>query len=198
MKNVCIYLLTIRVNRLGEFSPFGWLFSLGFVLKIREVAHIFWPIFSTVKFRYYFRQIWVGLRFGRFFHKLIWSPCWTPGTKNFHLSKSTMFRVLEKMRVLDRHLHLKVFFPRCPQSGWPDWANFRVFGDPLVWAVFYYRSTPNFSTTFLHCIVFNKKWVGRRLGRIFHKLIRSPCPQSTFLPGYLFLMRCIAIVSRCN
>jgi hypothetical protein len=41
-----------RVTRLGEFSPNGWLFTLGCFLKISEVAHIFGFLFSTVKVIY--------------------------------------------------------------------------------------------------------------------------------------------------
>jgi hypothetical protein len=35
------------VTRLGEFSPFGRLFSLGSYLKISEVAHNFGLLLST-------------------------------------------------------------------------------------------------------------------------------------------------------
>jgi hypothetical protein len=37
-----------RVTRLGEFSFIGQLFILGCVLKIKEVAQIFGPLFSAV------------------------------------------------------------------------------------------------------------------------------------------------------
>jgi hypothetical protein len=40
----------------------------------------------------------------------------------------------------------------------------------------YYRSTyRKLLTTFTQCIYFVKKWVGLYFGRLFHKLIWSPC-----------------------
>jgi hypothetical protein len=39
--------LRYRVTRLGEFSPIGF-FTLGSVLKIKEIAQIFWLLFSTM------------------------------------------------------------------------------------------------------------------------------------------------------
>jgi hypothetical protein len=49
-------------------------------------------------------------------------------------------------------LHLGMFGPRkiwqpCCQAlkaGWPDWANFRLLGDCLLWALF----SPNFGLHF--------------------------------------------------
>jgi hypothetical protein len=37
-----------RVTRLGEFSPNGWLLTLGSFIKIEEVDHILWIHFFTV------------------------------------------------------------------------------------------------------------------------------------------------------
>jgi hypothetical protein len=48
-KQYCDTMAT-SVTRLGDFSHIGRLFPLGIYLKIREVAHIFWATFSTVKF----------------------------------------------------------------------------------------------------------------------------------------------------
>jgi hypothetical protein len=41
-----------RVTRLGEFSPFGRLFSLASLLKISEVAQILGLLFSTAPVMY--------------------------------------------------------------------------------------------------------------------------------------------------
>jgi hypothetical protein len=53
-------------GRLGEFPPIGQSFALGSFLKMLEAGQIF---------GHYFGKKCVGLHFGRFFHKLIWSPC---------------------------------------------------------------------------------------------------------------------------
>jgi hypothetical protein len=45
------------------------------ILKIAEVAHIFGLLFPHDKKYALFGQRMDGLPFGRFFHKLIWSPC---------------------------------------------------------------------------------------------------------------------------
>jgi hypothetical protein len=76
-----------RVARLGEFSPNGLLFSLGSGLKTTEEAHISGLLFShcTSYVRKNFDKKWIGLHFGRLFHKLIWSP-WTTVTLQDHLS----------------------------------------------------------------------------------------------------------------
>jgi hypothetical protein len=55
----------------GEFSPFGWWFTLGSYLKITKVAHIFDLLSST-------DEKWAVLHFGRLFHKLVWSSCPRP------------------------------------------------------------------------------------------------------------------------
>jgi hypothetical protein len=39
------------------------------------LARLFGILFSVVQTMCEFRQKWVGMQFGRFFHKLIWSPC---------------------------------------------------------------------------------------------------------------------------
>jgi hypothetical protein len=41
-----------RVTRLGEFSPIGWLFTLGSFLKMTEVAQIFGLLFPNVSATY--------------------------------------------------------------------------------------------------------------------------------------------------
>jgi hypothetical protein len=45
-----------RVTRLGEFSPIGWLFSLGSLSKITELAQILGQLFSNVPVMYLFWQ----------------------------------------------------------------------------------------------------------------------------------------------
>jgi hypothetical protein len=58
----------IRVTRLGEFSPNGWLFTLvRFYCYIRS-PH-FWPYFSTVKVMQYFWQKRAVLRLGHLLPK---------------------------------------------------------------------------------------------------------------------------------
>jgi hypothetical protein len=62
-----------RVTRLGEFSPFSFLFTLGSFLN-KEVAHILGYYIFYHGFRLCIKKL-VGLQhFGRFFHRLIWSP----------------------------------------------------------------------------------------------------------------------------
>jgi hypothetical protein len=46
----------------------------GQLLETNEVAHILGKLYSSVEFMHCGNE-WVGLHFGRFFHKLIWSPC---------------------------------------------------------------------------------------------------------------------------
>jgi hypothetical protein len=53
---------------LGEFLPDGRLFTLGTFVKIQ----LFLP---RKKLCFNFAQKLVGANFGRFFYKLIWSPC---------------------------------------------------------------------------------------------------------------------------
>jgi hypothetical protein len=57
-----------RVTRLGEFWPFGRLFNLGGMWKIKEIAHIFKLLFTTVKVVYLFwRKNGLGYYLGDFF-----------------------------------------------------------------------------------------------------------------------------------
>jgi hypothetical protein len=76
-----------RVTRLGEFSPIGWLITLGSFFLITEVAKIFGLLFSTVKVRYQFWPKSVGLPSWRFFHKLIWPPWYTTALDNLGCSR---------------------------------------------------------------------------------------------------------------
>jgi hypothetical protein len=59
--------IRIRVTRLGEFSPNGWLFNTGSYLKITEVIYIFGLLYTMVKFRDKFGEKRIGLHFGWFF-----------------------------------------------------------------------------------------------------------------------------------
>jgi hypothetical protein len=51
------------------------LFNSGIYFKKPQEDHILTQLCSTVKFMHWLWQKWVGRHFGRFFHKLIWSPC---------------------------------------------------------------------------------------------------------------------------
>jgi hypothetical protein len=64
------------------------------------------------------------------------------------------------------------------KTGWPDWANFRQLGDRLL------LSSPKFLYyCYLTVKVMYWFWfwfcIGLHFGRFFHKLIWSPCLQST-------------------
>jgi hypothetical protein len=63
----------IRVTRLAEFSPIGRLFFKS----ARFWSHRYSPNFGLLFPRLLTNldKKWVGLHFGRFFIKLIWSPC---------------------------------------------------------------------------------------------------------------------------
>jgi hypothetical protein len=52
-----------KATRLGEFSPIELMFSLSSVLKIMQVAQIFWLLFPHFKFGF-------GLHFEPFFRKI--------------------------------------------------------------------------------------------------------------------------------
>jgi hypothetical protein len=66
-----------RVTRRGEFSPIGWLFSLGSFWKLRLQPKFLGYFFPQLRWCINFVKKWVGLHFGQFFsHKLIRSP-WT-------------------------------------------------------------------------------------------------------------------------
>jgi hypothetical protein len=58
------------------------------------------------------------------------------------------------------------------QPGWPDWANFRLLGDGLLWIVFW--RGPNFRATFFHgksCVLLlTKGGLGYILGYFFTNL----------------------------
>jgi hypothetical protein len=66
--------IVCRVTRLGEFSPFGRLFSLGSFLKGPEAAEIFGPRFSAEKDKNELRHKTGLAPCWAFFHKLIRSP----------------------------------------------------------------------------------------------------------------------------
>jgi hypothetical protein len=58
------------VARLGEFSPNGKPFTVASLLKIAESAHILILLFHKHASCINFDKKWIGLHFGRFFHKL--------------------------------------------------------------------------------------------------------------------------------
>jgi hypothetical protein len=60
------------VTRLGEFSAIGRLFTLG---KCYRSSPTFWILFPRLQLCIINFKKWVGLHFGRLFHKLLWSPC---------------------------------------------------------------------------------------------------------------------------
>jgi hypothetical protein len=68
---------TVRVTRLGDFSPDRRLITLGNYIfwKLQKVAHVLGPLFRLLRLCINFDKKCLGLNFGRFFHKLIWSPC---------------------------------------------------------------------------------------------------------------------------
>jgi hypothetical protein len=43
-----IFVVTVRVTGLGEFSPIGWLFAFGCNLKVTKAAHCLWLLNSQV------------------------------------------------------------------------------------------------------------------------------------------------------
>jgi hypothetical protein len=61
-----------RVNRLGEFSPTGQLFTLGGFFENYKKSKNFGLLLPRLCIN--LDKNWVGLHFGRFFDKLIWSP----------------------------------------------------------------------------------------------------------------------------
>jgi hypothetical protein len=63
------------VTRLGALSPNGRLLTVGDFFNRTKVAHILSYFFLvSIYYIYHSDEKWVGLYFGRFFHKLIWSP----------------------------------------------------------------------------------------------------------------------------
>jgi hypothetical protein len=74
--------------------------------------------------------------------------------------------------------------------GWPDWANFRLLSDCLLWAVLLenYRSSSNFWTTLSHCIssdFFDKIWAGNILGDFFTSSSGHPVCDPTHIMSKL-------------
>jgi hypothetical protein len=63
------------VTSFGEFSPIWLLLSFGSSLKIIEVSQILGFLATWLRVCINFDEKSIGLHFGRFFHKLIWSPC---------------------------------------------------------------------------------------------------------------------------
>jgi hypothetical protein len=73
-----------RVTRLGVFLPFGRLFTLWIFVKKYWSRAIALSYFLHQKGWGLILKKWVGLHFGRFFNKLIWSPCsWVWGSGIF-------------------------------------------------------------------------------------------------------------------
>jgi hypothetical protein len=64
-------------------------------------------------------------------------------------------------------------------------VNFRSMGDCLLWAVAWKLQRPTFLGHFVQWLslsnTFDGKWVGLHFGRIFHKLIWSPCFRDRFV-----------------
>jgi hypothetical protein len=80
----------IRVTRLGEFSPIGWLFIVD---SCFISSPIFWLLLQTVKSMYVydnFSKKRIGLCFGHFFHERIRSSWYRCYDHNF-LRFSTIF-----------------------------------------------------------------------------------------------------------
>jgi hypothetical protein len=63
-------------DQIGRFFAYWPIKCCGQLLKITEVALAGGAVFSSVKVMHNFWQKWVGPHFGRFHHKLIWSPWW--------------------------------------------------------------------------------------------------------------------------
>jgi hypothetical protein len=78
-----------RVTRLGEFSPVGRLFSLGTCLEITEIVQFLGLLFPKLCINF---DKGVGLHFGQFFRKLIWSPSMEDGFKHHQPMKKRYFR----------------------------------------------------------------------------------------------------------
>jgi hypothetical protein len=76
---------------LGEFSPNGLLFTLGSYLKITEVAHIFWLLYSMVKFK---RKVGP---------KIVWATFWAIFSQT-HLVTLLLISALSELRHLAEHL----------------------------------------------------------------------------------------------
>jgi hypothetical protein len=63
------------VTRSGEFSPNRLFSASGCCMKIAEVAHNFGDFTQQLSYALVQAKKWVGLHFGRSFHKHIRSPC---------------------------------------------------------------------------------------------------------------------------
>jgi hypothetical protein len=112
-----------RVTRLGEFSPIGWLFTLGGFVEFYRRALICGTIFPTGEVVHWF---WpkksVGLHLGPFFHKLVWShwPCRTTCT-----GSRTLSQPLQLPHLISAWSNAT---SEDSPSGWLDWANFWHIG----------------------------------------------------------------------
>jgi hypothetical protein len=99
--------LWARVTRLGEFSPNGRLFTLGSFFNNYINSPQFWATFSNVYQDYIcinFDKNWVGLHFGSFFQKLIWSHCLYLST---NVQRNSCDQCYKKLgRQLDRKTNL--------------------------------------------------------------------------------------------
>jgi hypothetical protein len=68
--------LAIRVTRLDDFSPIGRLFTLGsFFEKYKSGPNFGAAFFNGRSCVLILTKKWIGLHFGQFFNKHIWSPC---------------------------------------------------------------------------------------------------------------------------
>jgi hypothetical protein len=80
----------------------------------------------------------------------------------------------------------KIFFRSYP--GWPDWANFRLFGDCLLWAVLLKMTKV---AKILGYFIYGKIDINAlgyiHFGWLFHELIWSPCsyPQNMIMYSVL-------------
>jgi hypothetical protein len=75
-------------------------------VKNTEIAQIIGLLFSTVKAVHYFHKKWIGLHFGRLFHKRIWSP-WTQFTRQSSeglTASNRLFRMMQSKALLQSHL----------------------------------------------------------------------------------------------
>jgi hypothetical protein len=68
-----------------NFRPLGESFKNVYFLKLHKRPKFWGYFFPRQKLQVYFEKKWVGLRFRRIFHKLIWSPCRTVLLKQYRL-----------------------------------------------------------------------------------------------------------------
>jgi hypothetical protein len=85
-----------RVTRLHEFSPIGWLFSLGSFFLITEVCSPnLWATFSLGKsYAVILTKRWVGLHFGRFVFTI---SSGHPGSRRVCLTDLALWSCLTKI-----------------------------------------------------------------------------------------------------